>query len=61
MSLRVDLPDELAERVTLAASERGVPADLIVAEAVAKALPEKSAPRSKRHLALRASVSPRPG
>lgn len=33
MSLRVDLPDELAERVTLAASERGVPADLIVAEA----------------------------
>ncbi len=52
MSLRVDLPDELAERVTLAASERGVPADVIVAEAVAKAFPEKATPRPRRHLAL---------
>jgi len=52
MSLRADLPDEVLKRVALAASERGSPADVIVAEAVAKALPEKAAPRRRRHLAL---------
>lgn len=50
--MRVDLPDELAERVNLAASARGVTAEVIVAEAVAQALPNPTAGRPRRRLAL---------
>lgn len=51
--MRVDLPDELAARVNLAASARGVTAEVIVAEAVAQALPNPTAPGGpRRRLAL---------
>jgi predicted transcriptional regulator len=52
--MRVDLPDELAERVNLAASARGVTAEVIVAEAVAQVLPNPALPVDgpRRRLAL---------
>ena len=55
MSMRGELSDDLAVRVNRAASARGVAADVIVSEAVDRALPgavTSDVPQPRRRLAL---------
>lgn len=48
MTLRVELPDDVAARVIAAASARGVSAETFVIEAVEAYLPCRSAPTEQR-------------